>query len=153
MNKKERRLNELVGLLNEQPNLSVRNLAGILNVSEMTIRRDLNFIQSSNRLDNINNIEHEYKLSEERAKYSAEKNRIGKFAVSLISPGDILIITTEPLPEKCPNTFLKTWGLPFFATIIISCPSLYRKMMFPSFFPAAIIIQRIRCLNRRKPIT
>lgn len=51
MNKKERRLNEMVGLLNEQPNLSVRNLAGILNVSEMTIRRDLNFIKSSNRLD------------------------------------------------------------------------------------------------------
>ena len=56
MNKKERRLNEMVGLLNEQPNLSVRNLAGILNVSEMTIRRDLNFIKSSNRLDNINNL-------------------------------------------------------------------------------------------------
>ena len=47
MNKKERRLNELVGLLNEQPNLSVRNLAGILNVSEMTIRRDLNFMNIS----------------------------------------------------------------------------------------------------------
>ena len=107
MNKKERRLNELVGLLNEQPNLSVRNLAGILNVSEMTIRRDLNFIQSSNRLDNINNIEHEYKLSEERAKYSAEKNRIGKFAVSLISPGDILIIdngtTTGEMSKYIPE--------------------------------------------------
>ena len=86
MNKKERRLNEMVGLLNEQPNLSVRNLAGILNVSEMTIRRDLNFIKSSNRLDNINNIEHEYKLSEERAKYSAEKTGSGSLPYPLSLP-------------------------------------------------------------------
>ena len=107
MNKKERRLNELLGLLNEQPNLSVKNLASILNVSEMTIRRDLSCIKSNNRLDNINNIEHEYKLSEERAKYSAEKNRIGKFAVSLISPGDILIIdngtTTGEMSKYIPE--------------------------------------------------
>lgn len=107
MNKKERRLNELLGLLNEQPNLSVKNLASILNVSEMTIRRDLSCIKSNNRLDNINNIEHEYKLSEERAKYSAEKIRIGKFAVSLISPGDILIIdngtTTGEMSKYIPE--------------------------------------------------
>lgn len=109
MNKKERRLNELLGLLNEQPNLSVKNLASILNVSEMTIRRDLSCIKSNNRLDNINNIEHEYKLSEERAKYSAEKTGLASSQFPSSPQVIFLLLTMVPLPVRCPNISRKTW--------------------------------------------
>ena len=41
MKKKENRLNTIIGMLREQPTLTIRELASVLDVSEMTIRRDL----------------------------------------------------------------------------------------------------------------
>lgn len=131
MNKKERRLNEMLGLLKEQPNLSIKTLANILKVSEMTIRRDLSYMRENQLLgansehafiSNMSNIENEYSLSVERTKFYEEKNRIGKFAASLIDYGDVLFIDngtttgemSKYIPENmnltvfCYNFFLLT---------------------------------------------
>ena len=47
MKKKEHRANNLLLLLQESPDLSVKNLAEILGVSEMTIRRDLKYLKEN----------------------------------------------------------------------------------------------------------
>lgn len=105
MKKKEHRANNLLLLLQESPDLSVKNLAEILGVSEMTIRRDLKYLKENHlfirshgiqipvqeRAD-ITNIETEYTLSSERTKFYKEKQKIGQFATTLIHPNDTLIL-------------------------------------------------------------
>lgn len=105
MNKKEKRINNLLSLLQESPDLSVKSLAEILNVSDMTIRRDLTYLKENNLFfrthgipikpvltNNIKNIENEYTLHSERTKFLNEKQKIGSFATSLIEPNDTVIL-------------------------------------------------------------
>ena len=47
MNKKNKRINNLLSLLQESPDLSVKALSEILNVSDMTIRRDLKYLKEN----------------------------------------------------------------------------------------------------------
>lgn len=105
MKKKERRINNLLSLLQESPDLTVRNLSEMLNVSEMTIRRDLKYLKENqlfvrshgiqltgSAMNNVTNIENEYTLRSEQSKYLEEKRRIGQFATSLIEANDNLIL-------------------------------------------------------------
>ena len=48
MSKKLDRTNKLIEILKEKNGASVKELANILKVSEMTIRRDLEFLKSNN---------------------------------------------------------------------------------------------------------
>lgn len=105
MNKKERRINNLLTLLQESPNLPVRALAETLSVSEMTIRRDLAYLREHKLFfrnhgipagqipaASIQNIENDYTLNSEWMKHLEEKQRIGSFAVSLIEENDTVIL-------------------------------------------------------------
>jgi len=105
MNKKERRINNLLALLQESPSLSVKSLAEILNVSDMTIRRDLAYLRENKLFlrshglllqqepaSSIQNIENEYTLSSERTKFLEEKQRIGSFAACMIEANDTVIL-------------------------------------------------------------
>lgn len=105
MNKKERRINNLLALLQESPNLSVKSLAETLNVSDMTIRRDLAYLRENQlfvrnhgipltpaQASPVKNIENEYTLSGERTKFLEEKQRIGSFATSMIEANDTIIL-------------------------------------------------------------
>lgn len=105
MNKKERRLNNLLTLLQESPNLPVRTLAETLNVSDMTIRRDLAYLREHKLFfrnhgiplgqaagASIQNIENDYTLNSEWMKNLEEKQRIGSFAVSIIEENDTVIL-------------------------------------------------------------
>ena len=47
MKKKEQRLNDIMALVREQPTISIKELAKILDVSEMTIRRDISYLKES----------------------------------------------------------------------------------------------------------
>ena len=47
MKKKEKRMNDIMDLIREQPSISVKALAQVLDVSEMTIRRDLEYLKNS----------------------------------------------------------------------------------------------------------
>lgn len=118
MNKKKKRINQILTILKEKKNISVKDMASLFHVSEMTIRRDLSTLKNNNLINrsygyavysgtSADEPGNDYELSTERIKQDAEKDKIGSFATSLISPGDILIIdsgsTTDKLVKYIPD--------------------------------------------------
>lgn len=112
MSKKLQRANKIIEILKEKNGASVKELASILNVSEMTIRRDLNILKSNNivknvygatiynPLNNIQKLSNPYNITEEIIKNESEKLKIGQIAAKLIQPDDIIIIDTGTTTEK-----------------------------------------------------
>lgn len=114
---KSKRLNQIVALLKKNRTLSVKSLSNLLQVSEMTIRRDLNMLEADDMIirshgkasfknDSDSNSD-DYQLRSEKVKMNAEKDRIGKYAATLVEPGDVIIIdngsTTDKLTKYIPN--------------------------------------------------
>ena len=105
MSSKKTRMIQILELLKENKTMSVKSLAETFNVSEMTIRRDLEILKKNNSLDRsyghatlqdskkvpIDNGEY-YDITLEQIKHSAEKESIARYAASLIEPQDVLII-------------------------------------------------------------
>jgi DeoR family deoxyribose operon repressor len=110
MGKKDIRLNLIIETLKAKPNISIKELADKYMVSEMTIRRDLHQISSSGMMNAskpLYDIKSDYMFSNEQIKHYEQKERIAQFAVSLISPEDVLIIdsgtTTSVLSKLLPE--------------------------------------------------
>lgn len=93
MDNKSARQNSILQIIEAQGMQSVKSLATTLNVSEMTIRRDLNQLHHQDKLQGAKN-EERYNLLSAAQKSFNQKDRIGKFAASLIEPNDVLIIDT-----------------------------------------------------------
>jgi DeoR family deoxyribose operon repressor len=107
-----------VEYLRERNGASIRELAGELKVSEMTVRRDLEQLE----LENIVSLVHgaaifktdpnapgqqgDYHLALEETVNREEKGRIGRAAAGMVQNGDIIIIdigtTTEYLARNLP---------------------------------------------------
>jgi DeoR family deoxyribose operon repressor len=100
-------------LLNQQLELSVRDLAATLDVSDMTVRRDLDALESQGivrrthggavLLDPSANLGDPYILGEQSTKNTLEKNLIGIKAASLIQPHETIFLdsgTTTPFISK-----------------------------------------------------
>lgn len=112
MNKKIQRTNKIIEILKEKNGASVKELAKILNVSEMTIRRDLKVLNSNNIVTNvygatiynpsntINNMSFNYDINTEIIKFENEKDKIGAAAAKLINNNDVIIIDTGTTTEK-----------------------------------------------------
>ncbi|MDR1319059.1 MAG: DeoR/GlpR family DNA-binding transcription regulator [Treponema sp.] len=115
MPNKLERTGKLVNILQNRNGASIKELAGELAVSEMTVRRDL----AQLRLDNIISLVHgaaifkspgngnfgqnDYYLSLEKTVNNSEKDRIGREAARMVEPGDTIIIdigTTTELVSK-----------------------------------------------------
>ena len=106
MSKKLDRTNKLIEILKEKNGASVKELANILQVSEMTIRRDLEFLKSNNIVtkvygatiynpsNSIDKLSSNYNINDELIKFEHEKNKIGKAAAKLIKNNDVIIIDT-----------------------------------------------------------
>lgn len=119
MNKRALRQKELLHILSTQGMLPIKTLSEKLNVSEMTIRRDLNElkdqpVQTSLILPNCNIsserlINSEYNLLDELKKADDQKERIGAFSASLIQENDVVIIdtgtTTSRILPYIPNEY------------------------------------------------
>ena len=119
MSKKTSRINRLIDIIKSKNGASVRELALLLDVSEMTIRRDLAVLEQNNIVNNVygatiynpdnksdNNptIKQEqldllYELTSAQAMKDTEKRKIGAFAASLIEPNDIVVIDTGSTTE------------------------------------------------------
>lgn len=147
LNKKEKRINELIGIIKEQPTLSVKNLAEILNVSEMTIRRDIEYLKLNNILNQTHGINYltnshstlnnnnQYELSTELTKYNAEKDKIGKFAATLIEPGDIIVIDSGSTTAAISKYIPENMNLTIFCYNYYTLSHLYNKQGISIIFP------------------
>ncbi|SHL50941.1 transcriptional regulator, DeoR family [Anaerocolumna jejuensis DSM 15929] len=129
MSKKTDRINRLIDIIKTKNGASVKELAAMLGVSEMTIRRDLDVLEQHSIVNNVYgaaiynpatdnptfkgregtdyDLSIPYDLSNAKSARDIEKKSIGAFAASLINPGDIIVIdtgsTTEMLAEHIPD--------------------------------------------------
>lgn len=106
MNTKIQRLNRLIELLETMNGSSVKELAALLGVSEMTIRRDLKLLAENkvvktsagtaiyNPQNQIKKFTGEYELVRAARQHDQEKERIGRRAAEMIQPGDTILIDT-----------------------------------------------------------
>lgn len=96
MSRKKQRQNELVLILQAQGLIPAKTLASMLNVSEMTIRRDMEELQfrpvPQENSAPATPYSSEYNLLKALEDSHAQKERIGKFAASLVEPNDVVIV-------------------------------------------------------------
>ncbi len=117
-NRKHERLGRIVEILQRDLAASIHDLALQLHVSEMTVRRDLNLLAARGTVrlvhsgailgpGNFPDDQPRYSLAEAGASRSAEKQRIGREAASLVEAGDIIIVdsgsTTEYVARSLPG--------------------------------------------------
>lgn len=106
--KKETRQQKILALLATKPYLSIKALSEQLSLSEMTIRRDVAEIARTHKVSVINGVllggqdaqPENYDISAAQEKYHAEKERIGKFAASLIQPDDVVALDIGTTTER-----------------------------------------------------
>ena len=100
---KSERINRLITILQQKNGASIKELAGALQVTEMTIRRDLRELSESGKVDLVRGVaiyrpnqgESEnspYSLLREQKMRSREKERIGLAAAGLIESGDVVFL-------------------------------------------------------------
>lgn len=112
MGKKEDRLNRLISILRVRNYVSIKELSQLLEVSEMTVRRDIKILEANNIAENIDGTtvynpahlgvreEPRYSLDTESTRHNAQKEAIGKYAASLVKKDDIIIIDTGTTTER-----------------------------------------------------
>lgn len=115
--KKKERIEKIVQILKETNGASVKDLAGQLNVTEMTIRRDLLLLQENHVVRvvygaAIYNASHDendngYDLFTAKDKRAVDKNKLGKKAALMIQKNDVIIVdvgtTTNNIIKYIPS--------------------------------------------------
>ncbi len=103
--RKAERLKLIQQALQDQNAIHLKEMAALLDVSEMTLRRDLNHFSDHLRLlggyiTRVGNEVGDYRVAEQDTRHVEEKRRIGKLAAPLIQAGDTVFFdcgTTSPL--------------------------------------------------------
>jgi len=117
MSNKLDRQNEIIRIIKEKNTLSISDLAKYFDVSEMTIRRDINELRESKIVMQrrgrvyskaVGSAEEQYDLYKEKMSRADCKERISRFAASMIEPSDTIILdagsTTECLARCIPES-------------------------------------------------
>lgn len=113
MKKRIERMNGIIDFLKTKNGASIKELSNLFQVSDMTIRRDVDALSKQGLVSNlygavviapdIDPTPNAYQLECATTSHQIEKNQIGQFAATLIKPNDILIIdigsTTEALAK------------------------------------------------------
>ncbi|MCW9717197.1 DNA-binding transcriptional repressor DeoR [Avibacterium sp. 21-599] len=101
--KVKNRIQQLESFLQQVERLHLRDASEILNVSEMTIRRDISnqtsILLLGGYLFKAGTNKNNYFISDQKDKNLAEKMQIGKIAASLVNDGDVVFFdcgTTMP---------------------------------------------------------
>ncbi|MBM6910643.1 DeoR/GlpR transcriptional regulator [Oscillibacter valericigenes] len=172
--KRMNRLDKIMKILTLQSGVSIKDFSKQLEVSEITVRRDLQYLEQQGRLRLINGVAiyrpaveaapvyPEYNLAYEYTVFKENKERIGRKAASLIEPNDVVAIdcgsTTEYLSRNLPpdihmtvltysmNTLLELDKHPNY-DVICSGGYLYpNTQMFYS--PEGISLVKRTCINK-----
>jgi DeoR family deoxyribose operon repressor len=109
---KHRRMQEIVNTLRIRNMVNIRELTRKFEVSEMTVRRDLNLLAQENLIDlipggamlkRLEENENRYLVTNEESVRTIEKLKIGQRAVTLVQPNETIILdigtTTEYLAK------------------------------------------------------
>ncbi len=103
----EQRLSVIMDILNKNGSVSIRELVTTLNVSEATVRRDLDELERSNLLKrthggaiSISSSIFERNYKEEEATNSKEKESIARVAAKLVNDGDTVLLDSGTTTEK-----------------------------------------------------
>ena len=92
MGKREMRMNRLVEVINSRGYIPIKEIAKMLHVSEMTVRRDLASVEKSGLIKNVNGVlisnpgacaqiqEREYDLLNETQVQNEVKSLIGRYS-------------------------------------------------------------------------
>jgi DeoR family deoxyribose operon repressor len=118
---RNQRIKHIVDILRLKTVATIKELSRRLDVSEMTVRRDLNYLAEESVVEIIpggaifrtsteSDIEHEkYLITHEGTKKTREKMKIGQKAAALIEPNDTIVLdvgsTTEYLAKFIPIDF------------------------------------------------
>ena len=110
---RRKRIKNIVNLLNQSAELTVKEIAEMMRVSDMTVRRDLNELESKGTirrthggaqlLDPASSVRDPYILGEQTLLHAREKNLIGMKAASLVKPHETLFFdsgSTTPFVAK-----------------------------------------------------
>ena len=112
MNKKLARITNLEQILRKKGLISIKEMAQILDVSEMTIRRDVHQMEMAGRVKNLNGmlisptdtsfsmVSKKYELQSQAQAQNAEKEAIGALAASRISAGDSIMLDVGSTVEQ-----------------------------------------------------
>ena len=112
MNKKHARITNLEEILREKGLVSIKEMAQLLDVSEMTIRRDIRQMEMTGKLKNLNGtlisaanssfsmVSKKYELHSQAMDQNLEKEAIGTFAASRISAGDSVMFDVGSTIEQ-----------------------------------------------------
>ncbi|MCL2694737.1 MAG: DeoR/GlpR family DNA-binding transcription regulator [Clostridiales bacterium] len=119
MKKQVDRTNQLIEILYRKQRTTIKELASLLQVSEMTIRRDLEILKGKGIVANVRGsvlyetqnllqvVNDEYSLMRAGTAHVKEKEKIGVCGASLIELDDCIIIdngtTTEHIADYIPN--------------------------------------------------
>lgn len=118
MGNRDLRIYTLLDTLKETPMLTMKELADRFQVSEMTIRRDLDFLKKNNLFYEQSGTmaalleNEEYLYSSEQIRNYDNKEKISRFAAHLIEDGDLLILdsgtTTGVMSKFIPDNLKLT---------------------------------------------
>jgi DeoR family fructose operon transcriptional repressor len=104
----EQRQEIILKLLKEKGSITVSELKDVLNSSEATIRRDLNFLDEEKKLvkvfggavsNNFTFLSAEPSVSQKKTINTEEKKKIAEYAASLIEPNDFIYIDAGTTTE------------------------------------------------------
>ena len=174
MNKKQDRLSFILSELGKSAGVSIQTLATTAEVSDMTIRRDLEGLENKglvtvirgvailNKNQDGSSIIKDYSLQDERHVMSDAKQAISKLAATLIEPDDAILVdtgtTTELLFSYIPSDASLT-VVCYNLNTLLACRNIdHRDMIFPGGFfhrntqmfesiEGAELISRI-CINK-----
>lgn len=111
MGKAQERQKRLMDILKVRGFVSIKELAAMLEVSEMTIRRDIKVLEASNITENVDgtlvfNPAHlglhtgsQYILPVEAGRHNEQKAKIGHYAAGMVSLGETIVIDTGTTTE------------------------------------------------------
>lgn len=116
MNKKNERMRRLLEIIRVRGFVPVKELAALMNVSEMTIRRDLKILEANRPAENVceTSVYHpargvspdgvrlfeDHDLLGSVRRRESQKEEIGRCAAALADPGDLIILDAGTTTEK-----------------------------------------------------
>jgi len=138
LNKNER-MKTIINMLRYRNAISIKELTKQMNVSEMTIRRDLNLLENDNIVELIpggaifkayvdsERDQEKYLIENEEARRTREKIRIGQKAASLIEQNDTIILDVGSTTEYVAKFIRKEIPVTILCCALNILVEIYRK--------------------------